>query len=124
MLSRQQQPFRTSETFDYSSERQPVSSAGSSALVRQIKKSDQNLSFDPSPAVLHADLQSLWKQCASLTVLPEYGEKQRGEEEEKEDEVKVESEQDREILRTERRRRRHSSMKEVGLCEGTLRGAE
>jgi len=62
------------------------------------------MTFDPSTALLHADLQSLWKQCALLTALPGHGEEE-------------ESQQDREILRTERKRRQ-SSMKEVGPCEG------
>lgn len=97
-----------------------MNSTDSLALVRKILKSDQNLPFDPSPALLHTELQSLWKQCALLTVLPEDGEKQGGEEEEEEKEGKEESEQDREILRTERRKRRQSSMKEVSLCEATL----
>ncbi|KAA8580912.1 hypothetical protein FQN60_013870 [Etheostoma spectabile] len=61
----------------------------------------------PCGSLLHADLQSLWKQCASPIV------QQRGEEEE---EARGESEQDREILRAERKRR-NSSMREVGLSE-------
>lgn len=69
----------------------------------------------PSTVLLHADLQSLWKQHASLTVLSEHEGKQRGGEEE--EEARGESEQDREILRTERKRRL-SSMREVGLCGG------
>lgn len=72
--------------------------------------------FDPFTALLHADLQSLWKQSALLTVLPGHDEKQRGEEEEDE-EAAGESEQDREILRTERKRRQ-SSMREVGHFGG------
>ncbi len=88
--------------------------------MKNIQNTDQNLLFDPSAALFHADLQSLWKQCASLTVLPGRGGKKREEEEEEvEEEARGESEQDREILRTERKRR-HSSMKEVGLCEGTF----
>ena len=71
---------------------------------------------DPSTAPLHADLQSLWKQHASLAVLSGHGE-QRGEEDEEDEESRGESEQDREILRTERKRRL-SSMREVGLWEG------
>lgn len=50
-----------------------------------------------------------------LAVLPGHRDKQRGEEEDEE-----ESEQDREVLRTERKKR-HSNMKEVGLCGGILR---
>lgn len=50
-----------------------------------------------------------------LAVPPGHGDEQRGEEEDEE-----ESEQDREILRTERKRK-YSSMKEVGLCGGILR---
>ncbi|XP_070784582.1 REC8 meiotic recombination protein b [Enoplosus armatus] len=71
----------------------------------------------PCGSLPHADLQSLWKQCASLTVLPGHGEKHRGAEEEEE-----ESEQDREILRTERKRR-HSSMREIS-SESGLQPAE
>lgn len=78
----------------------------------KIQNTHQNLPFDLSTALLHADLQSLWKQCATIIVLPG----QSGEEEE----GRGESEQDREILRTERKRRQ-SSMREVSLCEGTLR---
>ncbi|XP_071764984.2 REC8 meiotic recombination protein b [Centroberyx gerrardi] len=70
----------------------------------------------PSGSLLHPDLQSLWKQCAQLTVLPRHGEKDRGEEEDDE-------EQDREILRAERKRR-HSSMKEVDLVESGLHPTE
>ncbi|KAI3355146.1 hypothetical protein L3Q82_018014, partial [Scortum barcoo] len=70
----------------------------------------------PCGSLLHADLQSLWKQCALLTVLPGHGQKQRGEE------ARRESEQDREILRTERKRR-HSSMKEIS-SESGLQPAE
>ncbi|KAM9337560.1 REC8 meiotic recombination protein b [Symphorus nematophorus] len=71
----------------------------------------------PCGSLLHADLQSLWKQHASLTVLPGQGEEQRGEEMEEE-----ESEQDREVLRTERKRR-HSSMREIS-SESGLQPAE
>lgn len=71
----------------------------------------------PSAALLHTDLQSLWKQSALLTVLPGHKEKQRGEGEE-DKEGPGESEHDREILRTERKRR-HSSMSQVGHYEGT-----
>lgn len=53
-----------------------------------------------------------------LTTLPGPQEKQR-EGEEEEEEARGQSEQDREILRTERKRR-HSSMKEVSLSEGTV----
>lgn len=80
--------------------------------MEKIQNPDQNLPLEPSTALLYADLQSLWKQRASLAVLPEHGEKHRGEEEE--EEARGESEQDREILRTERKRR-YSSMREVGL---------
>ncbi|KAM7390670.1 hypothetical protein PAMA_008725 [Pampus argenteus] len=66
----------------------------------------------PCGSLVHADLHSLWKQCASLTTLPGPEEKQGGEEEEDGEEARGESEQDREILRTERKRR-HSSMKEI-----------
>ncbi|KAK2859322.1 hypothetical protein Q5P01_003942 [Channa striata] len=67
----------------------------------------------------HVDLQSLWKQYALITVLPECGEKQREEKEEEGEEVKGESEQDKEILRTERSRR-HSGMKEVAALDVIL----
>lgn len=83
-----------------------------------MQNPDQNLPFEPSTALLHADLQSLWKERASLTVLPGRGEKRR-EEEEEEEEARGESEQYREILRTERKRG-HSSLREVGLCQGTF----
>ncbi|XP_049912889.1 REC8 meiotic recombination protein b [Epinephelus moara] len=76
----------------------------------------------PCGSLLHADLQSLWKQCASITVLPGPGEKQRGEEEEEEEEARGESEQDREILRAERKRR-HSSRREIS-SESGLQPAE
>ncbi|KAM7370063.1 hypothetical protein PAMP_011348 [Pampus punctatissimus] len=66
----------------------------------------------PCGSLVHTDLHSLWKQCASLTTLPGPEENQRGEEEEDGEEAGGESEQDREILRTERKRR-HSSMKEL-----------
>ncbi|XP_026218374.1 REC8 meiotic recombination protein b isoform X1 [Anabas testudineus] len=78
----------------------------------------------PCGSLVHTDLQSLWKQCALLIVLPEDEEKQREKEEDDEEEGTVESEQDREILRTERgRRRRHSSMKELS-SESGLQPAE
>ncbi|XP_068565583.1 REC8 meiotic recombination protein b [Cebidichthys violaceus] len=64
----------------------------------------------PCGSLLHTDLQSLWKQCASLTALP-------GHEEEEE-----ESQQDREILRTERKRRQ-SSAREIS-SESGLQPAE
>ncbi|TMS08858.1 hypothetical protein E3U43_014405 [Larimichthys crocea] len=69
----------------------------------------------PCGLLLHADLQSLWKQHASLTVLSEHEGKQRGGEEE--EEARGESEQDREILRTERKRRL-SSMRELSSESG------
>ncbi|XP_045920848.1 REC8 meiotic recombination protein b [Micropterus dolomieu] len=65
---------------------------------------------------LHTDLQLLWKHCASLTVLPGHCEKQRGEVEDQE-EAREESEQDREILRTERKRT-HSGMREISSESG------
>ncbi|XP_034718187.1 REC8 meiotic recombination protein b isoform X2 [Etheostoma cragini] len=68
----------------------------------------------PCGSLLHADLQSLWKQCASPIVLPRPGGQQRGEEE---DEAGGESEQDREILRAERKRR-NSSMRETSSESG------
>ncbi|KAF1372874.1 hypothetical protein PFLUV_G00254420 [Perca fluviatilis] len=71
----------------------------------------------PCGSLIHADLQSLWKQCASLTVLPGHGGQQGGEEEEEEEEARGESEQDRETLRTERKRR-HSSMREISSESG------
>lgn len=70
------------------------------------------LPFALSTALLHSDLQTLWKQQASLAVLPKQ-EKEKGEEEE-EEEGRLGSEQEREIMRAERKRR-DSSMKEVGL---------
>ncbi|XP_069573032.1 REC8 meiotic recombination protein b [Brachyistius frenatus] len=76
----------------------------------------------PCGPLLHASLQLLWKQQATLTVLPGHDGNQRGEEEE-EEESKRESEQDREILRTERRRRRQSCMKETS-SESGLQHAE
>ncbi|XP_053198578.1 REC8 meiotic recombination protein b [Scomber japonicus] len=62
----------------------------------------------PCGSLHHADLHSLWKQCASLTALSGCEKNQRWEDEEEEDEKR----EDREILRTERKRR-HSSMKEI-----------
>ncbi|XP_067434438.1 REC8 meiotic recombination protein b [Thunnus thynnus] len=76
----------------------------------------------PCGPLLHADLLSLWKQGASLATLPGCEEKQRRGDEEEEEEVRGESEQDREILRTERKRR-HSSMKEIP-SESGLQPAE
>nr|XP_020497287.1 meiotic recombination protein REC8 homolog [Labrus bergylta] len=70
----------------------------------------------PCGSLLHSDLQSLWKQCASLTSLPAYGGNERGGNE-GEEEGREESEQDREILRTERKRR-HSSMREISSESG------
>ncbi|XP_028289321.1 REC8 meiotic recombination protein b [Parambassis ranga] len=67
----------------------------------------------PCGLFLHADLQLLWKQQASITVLPGHGEQQTDE-----DEVKGESEQDREILRTEGKRR-YSNMKEMSTESGS-----
>ncbi|XP_031705629.1 REC8 meiotic recombination protein b [Anarrhichthys ocellatus] len=58
----------------------------------------------PCGSLLHTDLQSLWKQCTSLTTLP-------GHEEEEE------SQHDREILRTERKRRQ-SSAREISSESG------
>ncbi|XP_074478172.1 REC8 meiotic recombination protein b [Sebastes fasciatus] len=75
----------------------------------------------PCGSLIHADLQSLWKQCASITVLRGHGDKQTWEEEE-EEEARGESEQDREILRTERKRRL-SSMREMS-GESGLQPAE
>lgn len=74
--------------------------------------------LDPSTALLHSDLQSLWKHSAKLTVMPGPEKKERGKEEEDE-EAAGESKQDTEILRTERKRRK-SSMREVGLREVTF----
>nr|XP_020470997.1 meiotic recombination protein REC8 homolog [Monopterus albus] len=65
---------------------------------------------NPCTSLIQEDLMSLWKKCAVLTVLPDHEKKQRGEEEE-------ESEQNREILRTERKRR-HSSLKEISVESG------
>ncbi|KAM9332607.1 meiotic recombination protein REC8 homolog [Pholidichthys leucotaenia] len=59
----------------------------------------------PCGSLLHADLQSLWKQQASLAVLPEQAEQHIDEEEE----------QERELLRTKRKMRQSS--KEVGVCK-------
>ncbi|XP_026148251.1 REC8 meiotic recombination protein b [Mastacembelus armatus] len=67
----------------------------------------------PCGSLLHADLQSLWKKCAFLTALPGEEEKQQQEA----DELSGESEQDREILRTERKRR-HSNLKEFSSESG------
>nr|QWV53788.1 meiotic recombination protein [Dicentrarchus labrax] len=76
----------------------------------------------PCGCLLHADLQSLWKQRALLTVLSGNGEKGEEEEEEEEAAARGESEQDREILRAERKRR-HSSMREIS-SESGLQPAE
>nr|XP_019942951.1 PREDICTED: meiotic recombination protein REC8 homolog [Paralichthys olivaceus] len=67
----------------------------------------------PCGSLPHADLQLLWKQCALLTALPVHGKNQSGEmeKEEEEEEARVESEQDREILR-------HSSMKQISSESG------
>ncbi|GLD73792.1 meiotic recombination protein REC8 homolog [Lates japonicus] len=73
----------------------------------------------PCGSLPHADLQSLWKQRAVLSVLPARGEKQRREKAEVE-EARGESEQDREVLRTERK---HSGMREVS-SESGLQPAE
>ncbi|KAM6908101.1 REC8 meiotic recombination protein b [Lycodopsis pacificus] len=56
----------------------------------------------PCGSLLHTDLQSLWKQCASLTALPGHEE---------------ESQHDREILRTERKRRQ-SRAREISSESG------
>uniref|UniRef100_I3KB41 Rad21/Rec8-like protein C-terminal eukaryotic domain-containing protein n=1 Tax=Oreochromis niloticus TaxID=8128 RepID=I3KB41_ORENI len=64
----------------------------------------------PCGSLLHTDLQTLWKRQASLAVLPRQ-EKEKGEEEEEEEE-RLGLEQEREIMRAERKRR-HSSMKEI-----------
>ncbi|XP_074549086.1 REC8 meiotic recombination protein b [Halichoeres trimaculatus] len=66
----------------------------------------------PCGTLLHTDLQALWKKCASL--IPILG---AFEDEELEGEANRESEQDREILRTERKRR-YSSMKEISSESG------
>ncbi|XP_059182742.1 REC8 meiotic recombination protein b [Centropristis striata] len=76
----------------------------------------------PCGSIPHADLLSLWKQRALITVLPGHGAEQREEGEEEEEAVRGESEQDREILRTERKRR-HSSMREIS-SESGLQPAE
>uniref|UniRef100_A0A8D3BDH3 REC8 meiotic recombination protein b n=1 Tax=Scophthalmus maximus TaxID=52904 RepID=A0A8D3BDH3_SCOMX len=77
----------------------------------------------PCGCLPHADLQLLWKQCALLTVLPAQGGKRSEEMEEGEEEAegaRGESEQEREILRTERR---HSDMKQIS-SESGLQPAE
>ncbi|XP_041670519.1 REC8 meiotic recombination protein b [Cheilinus undulatus] len=80
----------------------------------------------PCGSLLHNDLQSLWKQCATLSSLPTFRENMRGgeeeAEEEEEEEARVESEQDREILRMERKRRQ-SSLREIS-SESGLQPAE
>lgn len=78
------------------------------------KKGNNNKPYPltPSAALLHTDLQSLWKQSALLTVLPGHKEKQRGEGEQ-DKEGPGESEHDREILRTERK-----TVSQVGHFEG------
>ncbi|KAK5850136.1 hypothetical protein PBY51_014411 [Eleginops maclovinus] len=68
----------------------------------------------PCGALINADLLSLWKQCALLTTLPGHG---RGEEEDEEEAARGGSEQDRETLRTERKRRQ-SSMREISIESG------
>ncbi|XP_030611912.1 REC8 meiotic recombination protein b isoform X2 [Archocentrus centrarchus] len=76
----------------------------------------------PCGSLLHADLQTLWKQQASLAILPRE-EKAKGEVEEgEEEEGRSESVQEREIMRTEKKRR-HSSMKEI-TTESRLQTAE
>ncbi|XP_029979804.1 REC8 meiotic recombination protein b [Sphaeramia orbicularis] len=70
----------------------------------------------PCGPLLHCDLQSLWKHCAALAVVPGQEKKRREEEEEEE------SEQEREILRTERKRR-HSTMKEIPSDSGPAEGS-
>ncbi|XP_029955940.1 REC8 meiotic recombination protein b [Salarias fasciatus] len=64
----------------------------------------------PCGSLLHADLLSLWKQQAFITVLHPGGL-------EEEEEVGGESEQDREILRAERKRK-HSEMREISSESG------
>ncbi|CAJ1082425.1 REC8 meiotic recombination protein b [Xyrichtys novacula] len=64
----------------------------------------------PCGSLLNTDLQTVWKKCASLAVFME------------EEEVRGESELDREVLRTERKRR-YSSMKEIS-SESGLQPAE
>ncbi|XP_029935832.1 REC8 meiotic recombination protein b [Myripristis murdjan] len=69
-------------------------------------KTPAQLFSAPTASLLHPDLQLLWKQCAQIAVFPRHGEQHRGgEEDEEEEEERGESEQDREILRTERKRR-------------------
>ncbi|XP_010779262.1 REC8 meiotic recombination protein b [Notothenia coriiceps] len=68
----------------------------------------------PCGALVNADLLSLWKQCALLTPLPGLG---GGEEEDEEERARGGSEQDREILRAERKRRQ-SSMREISSESG------
>ncbi|KAM8823608.1 REC8 meiotic recombination protein b [Spinachia spinachia] len=63
----------------------------------------------PCGSLLHTDVQSLWKQCASLTALPRHKGGLRGGEEE--------SQRDREILRSERKRRQ-SSVRELSSESG------
>ncbi|XP_061570048.1 REC8 meiotic recombination protein b [Cololabis saira] len=65
----------------------------------------------PCGSLIHADLLSLWKQQATLTVLPGSGERSE-----------AEGDSDMEILRTERKRR-HSRMKE-SHSESGLQPAE
>ncbi|KAM9839674.1 REC8 meiotic recombination protein b [Aulostomus maculatus] len=60
----------------------------------------------PTGCLLRADLQWLWRQCATLTTQPGGPEQQRREEEK----ARGESEQDREILRAERKRRLSSKI--------------
>ncbi|XP_067342544.1 REC8 meiotic recombination protein b [Channa argus] len=71
----------------------------------------------PCGSLLHPDLQSLWEQSALITSLPECGQNQRGYEEEEEKQVKGDSEQDKEIQRT-KRRRGHSGMNEMSSESG------
>ncbi|XP_054893374.1 REC8 meiotic recombination protein b isoform X2 [Poeciliopsis prolifica] len=76
------------------------------ALTRRA--SPAQLFSAPCGSLVHPDLLSLWKQRASIAIQRKSGAAQRAEEE---------SEQDMEILRTERKRR-HSRMKEMSSQSG------
>nr|XP_046227423.1 REC8 meiotic recombination protein b isoform X2 [Scatophagus argus] len=98
------------ETLDLSEVLLDFSSLTKAATPAQLFSS-------PCGPLLHAELQSLWRQQASLAV-PSEPRGQEGEDEE----ARGESEQDREILRTERKRR-HSAVREIS-SESGLQPAE
>ncbi|XP_034562878.1 REC8 meiotic recombination protein b isoform X2 [Notolabrus celidotus] len=82
-----------------------------------LTKHPAQLFTAPCGSLHHTDLQTLWKKCATLATYEELWREEREEEE-----VQGGSEQDREILRAERKRRQ-SSMKEIS-SESGLQPAE